>query len=154
MSLEISECSFEESIEWTLTQGSAKNDIDGASLGAETLGWFAGRPGGYRKRVPEDYDRGLCLVPEDVLDFVLATQANEWNKLKQHHGTSVKEQFLQRVSSEIARRGALDVLRHGVKDSGVQVPVGVFPPIEWAERSTPAASRCEPLRGHSATAFQ
>lgn len=128
MSPEISERSFEESIEATLTQGSLTKDLDGASLGAEALGWFAGRPGGYRKRVPEDYDRGLCLVPDDVLDFILATQANEWTKLKQHYGASIKEQFLQRVSSEIARRGALDVLRHGVKDSGCKFQLTYFRP--------------------------
>lgn len=128
MSPEISEHSFEESIEATLTQGLSNKDLDGASLGAEAIGWFAGRPGGYRKRTPEEYERGLCLVPDDVLDFILATQATEWNKLKQHHGVAVKEQFLQRVSSEITRRGALDVLRHGVKDSGCKFQLAYFRP--------------------------
>jgi type I restriction enzyme R subunit len=37
-------------------------------------------PGGYRKRLPEDYDRALCLLPRDVVDFVLATQPKEWRK--------------------------------------------------------------------------
>jgi len=30
-------------------------------------------PGGYLRRRPEDYDRVLCLLPRDVLDFVGAT---------------------------------------------------------------------------------
>jgi hypothetical protein len=29
-------------------------------------------PGFYRKRLPEDYDRALCLLPRDALDFVLS----------------------------------------------------------------------------------
>jgi len=41
-------------------------------------------PGGYRKREPDDYDRTLCLLPRDVVDFVLATQPKEWKKLEQH----------------------------------------------------------------------
>ena len=52
----------------------------------------------YRRRRPEDYDRALCLIPQDVLDFVLATQPKEWEKLKQHHGAGVREQFLRRPS--------------------------------------------------------
>ncbi len=128
MSPDVSERSFEESIEATLSQGSSSTTSDGASVAAEAVGWFAGRPGGYRKRAPEDYDRGLCLIAQDVLDFILATQAREWNKLKQHHGSAVSEQFLRRLSSEIERRGALDVLRHGVKDSGCKFQLAYFRP--------------------------
>ena len=35
------------------------------------------RPGGYHKRRPEDDDRALCLLADDVLDFVLATQPKQ-----------------------------------------------------------------------------
>ncbi len=128
MSPDVSERSLEETIEATLTQGSPNRALDGAGLVGEAVAWFAGRPGGYRKRVSEDYDRGLCLIHQDVLDFILATQAKEWEKLKQHHGAAVKEQFLNRVSLEIERRGALDVLRHGVKDSGCKFQLAYFRP--------------------------
>ena len=57
--------------------------------------WGDTPPGDYRKRRPEDYDRALCLLPRDVVDFVLATQPREWQKLAQHHGAAVKEQFLR-----------------------------------------------------------
>ena len=85
-------------------------------------------PGGYHKRRPEDYDRGLCLLPTDVVDFLLATQPQEWEKLKQHHGADIKSRFLGRLSREIARRGALDVLRNGVKDSGCKFRLAYFRP--------------------------
>jgi type I restriction enzyme R subunit len=55
-----------------------------------------------------------------VVDFVLTTQPKEWEKLKQHHGAAVKEQFLKRLAADIERRGALDVLRNGFKESGVR----------------------------------
>ena len=55
------------------------------------------RPGGYHNRRPEDYDRTLCLLPNDVLDFVLATQPKQWQRLSQHHGTEVRARFLNRL---------------------------------------------------------
>ena len=85
-------------------------------------------PGGYHRRGPEDYDRRLCLIPVDVVDFLLATQPKEWDKLKQHHGPEVKPRLLGRLSREIARRGALDVLRNGVKDSGCKFQLAYFRP--------------------------
>jgi len=54
-------------------------------------------PGGHRRRRPEDYDRTLCLLPSDVVDFVLATQPRQWKKLTQHHGAAVREQFLDEM---------------------------------------------------------
>src|SRR5687767_9453014 len=93
-------------------------------------------PGGYRKRQPEDYDRALCLLPRDVVDFVLATQPKEWQKLSQHHGTSVKEQFLKRLAAEIERRGALDVLRNGIKDSGCKFQLAYFRPASGLNEET------------------
>ena len=38
-------------------------------------------PAAISKRRDEDYDRVLCLIPRDVLDFVLATQPQEWKRL-------------------------------------------------------------------------
>ena len=85
-------------------------------------------PGGYRKRRPEDYDRVLCLVPRDVLAFVLGTQPQAWKRLAQHHGALVEEQFLKRLASEIARRGTLDVLRNGIRDMGCRFRLAYFRP--------------------------
>ncbi len=66
--------------------------------------------------------------PRDVLDFVYATQPKEWEKLKAHHGADVKARFLQRLASEIAKRGTLDVLRQGIKDSGCKFQLAYFRP--------------------------
>jgi len=87
-----------------------------------------GVSGGYHRREPEEYDRQLCLIPRDVLDFVYATQAKEWTRLKQHHRDEVKDRFLQRLSREIESRGALDVLRNGIKDSGCKFNLAYFRP--------------------------
>ena len=83
---------------------------------------------GYRGRTPEDYDRQLCLDPGAVLDFIYATQPQMWEKLKEQHGKEVKERFLARLAQEIAKRGTLEVLRKGIKDSGCTFKLAYFHP--------------------------
>ncbi len=137
MSPTISERAFEEAIERVLLQygpdayaGDSKTVSEPASAFGHTP------PGGYRSRRPEDYDRALCLLPRDVLDFVLATQPKEWKKLEQHHGGAVREQFLKRLAAEIERRGALDVLRNGMKDSGCKFMLAYFRPASGLNEDT------------------
>src|SRR5437879_1490125 len=120
MTVEVSERSFEATIECGLLAFGPDACLGDVNLAKQEQPSYGERvPGGYRKRGTEDYDRTLCLLPRDVVDFVLATQPKEWQKLAQHHGAAVKEQFLKRLASEIERRGALDVLRQGIKDSEI-----------------------------------
>ena len=131
MPVDISERAFEDAIEACLLQ-------DGGGLIAEERGGYLdAAPGGYRKRTSGDYDRALCLIPEDALDFVQVTQPREWERLSQHHGAAaVEERFLQRLASEIARRGALDVLRHGVRDMGCRFRLAYFRPSSGLNEET------------------
>ena len=130
MSPEVSERAFEEAIESALLRHGPDARSGGATSVRESPPAYGDDPlpGGYRKRRPEDYDRGLCLLPTDVVDFLLATRPQEWESLRQHHGADVKPRFLGRLSREIARRGALDVLRNGVKDSGCKFRLAYFRP--------------------------
>ncbi len=139
MSPEISERAFEEAIERTLLRYGP--DADPGDRGESVLeqegppfGEFV--PGGYLRRRPEDYDRELCLLPRDVLDFVLATQPREWEKLKQRHGAEVRQKFLERLASEIGRRGTLHVLRNGVKDLGCSFRLAYFRPASGLNEAT------------------
>ena len=78
MSPEISERSFEEAIECGLLQHGPEACAGDAPAVRETSPPYGDTPpGGYRKRQPEEYDRALCLLPRDVVDFVLATQPKE-----------------------------------------------------------------------------
>jgi type I restriction enzyme R subunit len=125
----VAEISLEAAVETALLAGGPDAIGKGASEVAEVRPPFGeGAPGGYRKRSPEEYDRSLCLIPRDVLDFVYATQPKEWERLKEHHGAEVKERFLARLSREIQTRGVLDVLRKGVKDSGCKFQLAYFRP--------------------------
>ena len=139
MTVDISERSFEDAIEAALLRQGADSPTDvRARVGEnrELYGLQEMAPGGYHKRRPQEYDRTLCLIPRDVLDFVLATQPREWQRLSQHHGSAVKERFLKRLSSEIGRRGALEVLRNGVKDMGCRFSLAYFRPASGLNQET------------------
>lgn len=70
---------------------------------------------GYRPRRPEDYDRASALDKPLVLEFVKATQADEWTKLEGHYGPSAEAEFFKQLEQGLKQRGTLDVLRNGLK---------------------------------------
>ncbi len=121
---DISERDLEGHIEDVLVNGWA----EGPRVADARAGEVLFMPGGYRSEAPEEYDRELCLLPDTVVDFILATQPETWEKLRRYHGAEVKQRFLQRVSAEIESRGVLDVLRRGVKDSGCGFRLAFFRP--------------------------
>ena len=122
---EVSEKSLEESIESALTEGSL---ADGESGEPPRTAHGFPSSGGYLKRSPDEYDRALCLIPRDLIDFVIATQPVEWNRLREHYGDEARQKFAKRLSLELERRGTLDVLRRGVKDSGCRFRLAYFRP--------------------------
>ncbi len=130
MPVNLSEQAFEDAIESALLQGV------GRGIGEERATYLSAQASKYTKRASPDYDRARCLIPGDVVDFVLATQPEEWQKLSQHHGGAVKEKFLTRLSSEIAKRGALDVLRNGVRDMGCRFRLAYFRPSSGLNEET------------------
>lgn len=114
MSPVIAERAFEDAIECGLLRDGPDSCAGDATAIAEPPGGYGDAlPGGYHRRGPEEYDRTLCLLPRDVIDFLLATQPKEWQKLGasrcRRPGAGPPP-----CSSEIERRGALDVLRNGL----------------------------------------
>lgn len=125
MTIDVSEENFEQSIEAALLSGGL-DAYPGAV--AEFPESYDYAPGGYRKRKPEDYDRALCLDPGMVIDFIYATQPKEWEKFKKQHGADAKSRLLKRLSSEIHKRGTLDILRKGIKSDGCKFQLAYFKP--------------------------
>lgn len=83
---------------------------------------------GYVARDPGNFDRALCLDPDALCQFVYATQARAWEKLKLQHGEQMKERFLKRLAGQIETRGTLDVLRKGIDDLGCHFELAYFRP--------------------------
>lgn len=83
---------------------------------------------GYQKRDSSDYNKEFCFISDDVITFILATQPDEWTKLKLVYGDDSRRKFLYRLASEIEKRGTLDVLRKGIKDAGAKFRLVYFRP--------------------------
>lgn len=137
MTTEVSERAFEEAIERALLRFGPDAYPEDGEVEETPPTYMDMPPGGYRRRRAKDYDRHLCLLPEDAFDFVLATQPQQWKRLAQHHGRDgVRDRFLHRLSAEIGRRGTLDVLRNGIKDSGVKLRLAYFRPASGLNEET------------------
>jgi type I restriction enzyme R subunit len=70
---------------------------------------------GYRPRRPENYDRASALDRTLVIEFVRATQPDEWAKLEGHYGPSAEAEFFKQLEQGLKQRGTLDMLRNGLK---------------------------------------
>ena len=84
---------------------------------------------GYHKRLPEDYDRELCLIPDEVLAFIQATQPDEYKALEKQYGADTPDKLVYRLSREITKHGPLRVGtgRKVLQDLGlVRLPITVF----------------------------
>ncbi|MCX6875244.1 MAG: type I restriction endonuclease subunit R [Verrucomicrobia bacterium] len=75
-------------------------------------GWFAGHPG--------DYDRVYCIDVAQLFAFLRATQPDTLARLGiadyRDPKNIVRQKFLARLSSEVGKRGVIDVLRRGLDD--------------------------------------
>ena len=83
---------------------------------------------GYRSRQPVFYNKRLCLIHDEMLDFFRDTQPKTYEKLERQYKKETAEKLLNRISEEVARRGVLDVLRKGVKYSGCYFDLTYFRP--------------------------
>lgn len=115
MTTDISEKGLESLIMRHMTGGDGLliSPIDAASeKGSNGAGYFAGSP--------KDYDRTHCVDVVQIFAFLQATQPLELKKLAIADYNDPKDinraKFLARLSSEVTKRGVIDVLRRGVAD--------------------------------------
>ena len=78
-----------------------------------------------------DFDPVLALDTGELFAFVGATQVDAWEELIKRYGgdqPTAQRRFAERLSSELDKRGTVDVLRHGVVDLGVTIKLAYFKP--------------------------
>lgn len=127
--MDISEKNLEAVIEAMLLMGGPDGENGGLQAVREAPVSFDDIPGGYHRRRPDQYDRALCLISDDVFDFIYATQPKEWEKHVKQHGADSKDKLLQRLAGEVKTRGTLDVLRKGIKANGCKFKLAYFKPV-------------------------
>ncbi|TVP81308.1 MAG: type I restriction endonuclease subunit R [Puniceicoccaceae bacterium] len=89
----------------------AETSAETAANKAGGSGWIAGHP--------DDYDRGHCIDTVQLFGFLRMTQLEALKKLGIADYKDVKnvdrQKFLARISSEVGKRGVIDVLRRGIE---------------------------------------
>lgn len=106
-------------------------------------------PDGHLNRRLADYDRALCLLRCDELDSVLAIQPREWQKLAQHHGAAVHQQFLKRVAGEIGRRCRTRAPKCPARDAGGVGPRAATSVARRVDSPTVAGGTVMTTRDHT-----
>ena len=62
-----------------------------------------------------DFDREYCIDHVQLTAFLRATQPEAAESLSLDEDGPTRRKFLARLQGEIAKRGTIDVLRHGVR---------------------------------------
>jgi type I restriction enzyme R subunit len=77
-----------------------------------------------------NYNLNLGLDVDELKQFILASQGEEWDRLKSLHGGEevAWKKFSERLCKELDSRGAIDVLRRGIVDLGVKFKLAYFAP--------------------------
>lgn len=70
---------------------------------------------GYARRATDDFDRSSSLDKALLLKFIKSTQAEEWKRLEEQYSSSAENEFFKQLEKALKSRGALDVLRQGIK---------------------------------------
>lgn len=83
-------------------------------------GWHAGHD--------SDFSADLALDKNAILAFIKSSQTKEWEKLTTYYKEDTENKFVQRLFKELDLRGMLDVIRHGITDSGVKFKLAYFKP--------------------------
>jgi type I restriction enzyme, R subunit len=83
---------------------------------------------GYLSIDPLVYDKSLCLIPTELLNFIKTTQNKVYLKYERQFGSETDTKLIKRVSSEIENRGVIEVLRNGVKSRGCHFRLVYFTP--------------------------
>jgi type I restriction enzyme R subunit len=82
----------------------------------------------WQLRNADDFSRELALDKRAVLEFIQESQPTEWKKLSSYYNEETENKFIQRLFKELDLRGMLDVIRHGITDSGVKFKLAYFKP--------------------------
>ncbi|MCP4306160.1 MAG: hypothetical protein GY788_15045, partial [bacterium] len=80
---------------------------------------------------PADFEPVVGLDTAELFAFIGATQADDWEALKQRLGgdaAAAQASFVDRLADQIDKRGTVDVLRKGVDHHGITIRLAYFKP--------------------------
>lgn len=83
---------------------------------------------GYQALSSQSFDKEKAIFPEQIITFIKATQAKEWNKLESILQENTAHQIIYDLTKWIEIHGILSTLRHGFKCYGKQLQMAYFKP--------------------------
>jgi type I restriction enzyme R subunit len=91
---------------------------------------------GYLRVAADSYDRELALFPDQLFAFIQSSQPELWAQLNKSHKSGLEQGVLDSLIKSLAKRGALDVLRHGFKFYGKKIDCAYFQPAHGLNPET------------------
>jgi type I restriction enzyme, R subunit len=74
------------------------------------------------------YDKELCLIEEDVIEFIRSAQSKEYEKLQSQFDSLTDSHILKTIDKTILQRGIIDTLRGGIQTRGCSFELVYFKP--------------------------
>jgi type I restriction enzyme, R subunit len=76
----------------------------------------------------DEFDAETALDQRAILEFIKTSQPHKWERYKSFYGNNAEQNLIARLYKEIELRGILDVVRHGIDDSGIKFHLAYFKP--------------------------
>lgn len=86
---------------------------------------------GYQALSSQLFDKEKAIFPEQIITFIKATQAKEWNKLESILKENTAHQIIYDLTKWIEIHGILSTLRHGFKCYGKRLQMAYFKPSHF-----------------------
>jgi type I restriction enzyme, R subunit len=83
---------------------------------------------GYIKGDPKDYNKEYALDTNQLFNFLEESQPKKLEKLKEIYKDQLRHRITTNIDKQLSKRGMIDVLRHGIKDYGVQLDLAYYKP--------------------------
>ncbi len=84
--------------------------------------------GGYVKGSQVNYDKTRAIDMTALMSFIEQTQPKVWKRYLNTYGDKVEKQLYTIFQQNVADNGLIHVLRHGVKDHGMDLKFAYFAP--------------------------
>jgi type I restriction enzyme R subunit len=81
-----------------------------------------------------EYDKQLCIIPSELLQFIKSSQEVAYKKLKEQLGVVTDTKIIESVTKRLKVNKTLGTLRSSIKISGVKLELAFFEP---ANNKTP-----------------
>lgn len=84
--------------------------------------------GGYVQGTMEGYDKKRAIYMPTLIQFIEKTQPKAWKKYQAIYGADAENQLYKVFQKNVSEFGLIHVLRHGVKDKGIEIRFVYFEP--------------------------